>query len=210
MSVIARQFGRPSGIVGRLVGRGMARGNGGFNRWLVDEIAAQLPDGVERAVELGPGPGVGLEGLLARFPAARLWGVDLSPEMLSQSLGRNSEQASAGRLTLIEGGLESLQALAPIDLIMAAHVLYFWHEPAQALAQIYRALRPGGVFALGYQLRLNMPPISQKNFPKEGHVLYDSDAAVSTLLTGAGFTSVRFSVMGPAEAPEGRLALASR
>jgi len=210
VSVIARQFGRPSGIVGRLVGRGMARGNGSFNRWLVDEIAAQLPGDVERAVELGPGPGVGLEGLLARFPTARVWGVDLSREMLSQSRGRNSGQASAGRLTLIQGGVESLQALAPIDLIMAAHVLYFWHEPAQAVAQIYRALRPGGVFALGYQLRLNMPPVAQKNFPREGHVLYDSDEAVSTLLMEAGFKSVRFSVMGPREAPEGRLALASK
>jgi trans-aconitate methyltransferase len=188
----------------------MVRGNGGFNRWLVGEIAAHLPDGVERAVELGPGPGVGLSELLARFPAARVWGIDLSPEMLSQSRGRNSEQANAGRLTLIEGGVDSLQALAPIDLVMAAHVLYFWHEPAEAVAQIYRALRPGGVFALGYQLRLNMPPISQKNFPKEGHILYDSDAVVAALLTRAGFTSVSSFVMGPSEAPEGRLALASK
>ena len=210
MSVIARQFGRPSGIVGRLVGRVMVRGNGGFNKWLVNEIAARLPDGVERAVELGPGPGVGLEGLLAKFPAARVWGIDLSPEMLSQSRGRNSEQVGSGRLTLIKGGVESLQALAPIDLVMAAHVLYFWHEPAEAVGQIYRALGPGGVFALGYQLRLNMPPLAQKNFPKDGHVLYDSDAAVASLLTRSGFKSVSFFVMGPSEAPEGRLALASK
>jgi ubiquinone/menaquinone biosynthesis C-methylase UbiE len=210
VSVFARQFGRPSGIVGRLVGRGMARGNGSFNRWVVQEIAARLPDGVERAVELGPGPGVGLEGLLAKFPTALVWGIDLSPEMLSQSRGRNSEQSSAGRLILIEGGVESLQALAPIDLVMATHVLYFWHEPAEAVAQIYRALGSGGAFALGYQLRLNMPPISQKNFPKEGHVLYDSDGAVSTLLTRAGFKDVGFVVMGPSEAPEGRLALACK
>jgi SAM-dependent methyltransferase len=210
VSVIARQFGRPSGIVGRLVGRVMVRGNGGFNKWLVNEIAARLPDGVERAVELGPGPGVGLEGLLAKFPAARVWGIDLSPEMLSQSRGRNSEQVGSGRLTLIKGGVESLQALAPIDLVMAAHVLYFWHEPAEAVGQIYRALGPGGVFALGYQLRLNMPPLAQKNFPKDGHVLYDSDAAVASLLTRSGFKSVSFFVMGPSEAPEGRLALASK
>ena len=210
MSVFARQFSRPSGIVGRLVGRGMVRGNGSFNRWLVGEIAAQVPGGVERAVELGPGPGVGLHELLGRFPEARVWGIDLSPEMLSQSRGRNSEETSSGRLTLIEGGVESLRALAPIDLVMAAHVLYFWHEPAEAVGQIYRALRPGGVFALGYQLRLNMPPISQKNFPKEGHVLYDSDDAVAALLTRAGFKSVGFFVMGLREAPEGRLALASK
>lgn len=210
MSVIARQFGRPRGIVGRLVGRAMASSNGGFSRWLVQEVATRLPGGVERAVELGPGPGVGLEGLLAIFPTARVWGIDLSPEMLSQSRTRNSDEARAGRLTLIEGGVEALQALAPIDLIVAAHVLYFWHEPAEALRQIYRALRPGGVFALGYHLRLNMPPMAQKNFPKEGHVLYDSDGAVSTLLTGAGFKNVSFFIKGPGAAPEGRLALASK
>ena len=188
----------------------MARGNGSFNKWLVQQLAAQLPDGVERAVELGPGPGVGLEGLLAIFPTARVWGIDLSPEMLSQSRRRNAEHASAGRLTLIEGGVEALQALAPIDLIMAAHVLYFWHEPSEAVDQVYRALRPEGVFALGYQLRLNMPAISQKNFPKEGHVLYDSDRAVATLLEGAGFKNISFFIMGPGGAPEGRLALASK
>jgi ubiquinone/menaquinone biosynthesis C-methylase UbiE len=210
MSVIARQFGRPRGIVGRLVGRAMVRGNGSFNRWLVQEIATQLPGDPARVVELGPGPGVGLEEMLGKFPRARVWGVDLSPEMLSQSRRRNVEQANAGRLVLIEGGVESLQALAPVDLIVAAHVLYFWHEPTDALAQIYRALRPGGAIGLGYQLRVNMPAISQKNFPKEGHVLYDSDGAVSTLLAGAGFKNVSFFVMGPSQAPEGRLALATK
>jgi trans-aconitate methyltransferase len=188
----------------------MARGNGNFNKWLVQEIATHLPDGVERVVELGPGPGVGLEEVLGKFPAARVWGVDLSPEMLSQSRRRNIEQANAGRLVLIEGGVESLQALEPIDLVMAAHVVYFWHAPAEPLAQIYRALRPGGVLALGYQLRLNMPPPAQKNFPKEGHVMYDSDGAVSKLLTTAGFKNVSFLIMGPSDAPAGRLALASK
>src|SRR5260370_23800493 len=144
----------------------MVRGNGSFNRWLVGEIGAQVPDGVERAVELGPGPGVGLYELLARFPEARVWGIDLSPEMLSQSRGRNSGETSSGRLTLIQGGVESLRSLAPIDLVMAAHVLYFWHEPGEAVGQIYRAPRPGGVLALGYQLPLTMLPVQQKNSPQ--------------------------------------------
>lgn len=210
MSVFARHFAHPHGIVGRLVGRGMARGNGSFNRWLVHEIAAQGLGGVERAVELGPGPGVGLEEILGTFPTARVWGVDPSPEMLSQSRHRNLEQARAGRLTLVGGGVESLDALAPIDLVLATHVLYFWHEPAEELARIHRALSPGGMLALGYQLRHHMPPMAQKNFPKDGHVLYDSDDAVSALLSCAGFKTVRFFVKGASEAPEGRLALASR
>jgi SAM-dependent methyltransferase len=99
--------------------------------------------------------------------------------------------------------------LAPVDLVIANHVLYFWHEPAAELARLHGFVRPGGLLALGYQLRRNMPPPAQRNFPKQGHVLYDSDGAVETLLREAGFASVAFAVMGPADAPHGRLALAT-
>src|SRR5260370_8433098 len=100
----------------------MVRGNGSFNRWLVGEIGAQVPDGVERAVELGPGPGVGLYELLARFPEARVWGIDLSPEMLSQSRGRNSGETSSVPLTLFHAGVEPPPALPPTDPAMTPHV----------------------------------------------------------------------------------------
>jgi len=56
----------------------------------------------------------------------------------------------------------------------------------------------------------NMPAMARKNFPKEGHVLYESDDDLSVLLDGAGFKSVRFIIKGRSEAPEGRLALATK
>jgi SAM-dependent methyltransferase len=209
MSVLARQFGRPRGILGRVVGHMMVRGNGDFNRWLVSQVRGLATNECERIVELGPGPGIGLQQALGAFPKAHLWGVDLSPEMLSQARRRNSEAVKAGRLALIRGDAGSLHQLAPVDLVFASHVLYFWHEPATEIARVHSALRPGGLLALGYQLRANMPAVSQKNFPKEGHVLYESDEQVSTLLKDAGFSDVRFVVKGDATAPEGRLALAT-
>jgi SAM-dependent methyltransferase len=209
MSIVGRQFGRPRGLLGRIVGRVMARSNADFNKWFVHEISGLGMNDVRRIVELGPGPGIGLQETLRAFPEARVWGVDLSPEMLSQCRKRNLDQISSGRLVLLEGDAASLQELAPVDLVLAAHVLYFWHRPDTELAQLYRVLRPGGLLALGYQLRSNMPPMAQRNFPKEGHLLYDSDDELSILLAGAGFTNVRFVVKGGSEAPEGRLALAS-
>jgi SAM-dependent methyltransferase len=205
MSIVGRQFGRPRGPLGRLVGRAMARINADFNKWFVHEISGLGMNDVRRIVELGPGPGIGLEETLRAFPEARVWGIDLSPEMLSQCRKRNLDQISSGRLVLLEGDTASLQEFAPVDLVLASHVLYFWHRPATELAQLYRVLRPGGLLVLGYQLRPNMP---RTNFPKEGHLLLDSDNELSMLLDGAGFTNVRFVVKGGSEAPEGRLALA--
>ncbi len=207
MSVVARQFGRPRGLLGRVIGRGMARGNADFNRWFVHQIRELAEPNIGRIVELGPGPGIALQETLRAFPGARVWGIDPSPEMLSQFRTRNVDALRSGRLVAIEGGEESLKPLAPVDLVLAAHVLYFWRQPDTTLAQIHSALRIGGWLALGYQLRRNMPAMAQNRFPREGYLLYDSDDQIGALLEGAGFKQVRFVVKGPIDAPEGRLAV---
>jgi trans-aconitate methyltransferase len=161
-----------------------------------------------RIVELGPGPGIGLQETLKLFPRAQVWGVDLSPEMLSQSRKRNLVAVRANRLALIEGNTTSLAQVSPVDIILANHVLYFWHEPAAEVAQLHALIRPGGLLALGYQLKQNMPPMAQTYFPRHGHVLYQSDTDVEVLLGNAGFRSVSHRVKGPPETPHGRLALA--
>ena len=206
---LAQQFGHPSGLLGAVVGRGMARGNADLSRWVVQQAAAQHGDVVGHVAELGPGPGVGLEALLAQFPDARVWGVDLSTVMLSQSRKRNQSAVTAGRLVLLEGGVPALSAAEPVDIVMANHVLYFWPDPAAEMARIRGFLRPGGLLALGYQLKENMPAMAQRRFPPAGHRLYEADDDVTALATAAGFGSVTHLVKGPAEAPEGRVVLAT-
>jgi trans-aconitate methyltransferase len=206
---LAQQFGHPSGLLGAVVGRGMARGNAELSRWVVQQAAAHHGDAVTHVAELGPGPGVGLEALLARFPDARTWGVDISSVMLSQSRRRNAAAVSAGRLTLLKGDASALSAGAPVDIVMANHVVYFWRDPAAEMAQIRGVLGHGGMLALGYQLKENMPPMAQKRFPPAGHQLYEADDELASLAIAAGFRSVEHLVKGPADAPEGRVMLAT-
>jgi len=207
--IIGRQFGHPSGVFGRLVGHLMARGNGDFNRWLVAQVRQHQDDESLRIVELGPGPGIALGEILRAFSTAQVWGVDPSAEMLSQCRKRNRAETSSGRLTLVRGDVAALREFAPIDVVLATHVLYFWHQPVDELTQLHGFLRPGGVLALGYQLRQNMPTISQKTFPEEGHLLYDSDDQVASLFLASGFKDVTFKVKGETNAPLGRIALAT-
>jgi trans-aconitate methyltransferase len=206
---LAQQFGHPSGVLGAIVGRGMAKGNAALSHWVVDQAAAQFGGAPERIAELGPGPGVGLEALLAQFPYAQVWGIDISPVMLSQSRKRNLPAIEAGRLTLLEGSVAAVSACAPADIVMANHVLYFWKDPVAELADLRSFLRPGGLLALGYQLRPNMPAMAQKRFPAAGHRLYETEADVTAVAVAGGFSSVVHKVKGPAEAPEGRIMLAA-
>lgn len=186
----------------------MARGNAELSRWVVQQAKDHHSGMVRRVAELGPGPGVGLEELLTQFDEAQVWGVDLSSVMLSQARKRNRRAVTAGRLTLLEGGTSALQASEPADIVMANHVVYFWNDPVAELALIRGFLRPGGLLALGYQLKQHMPAMAQKRFPPAGHLLYETDDDLAQRARAAGFASITHAVKGTAHAPEGRVALA--
>jgi hypothetical protein len=67
---------------------------------------------------------------------------------------------------------------------MANHVVYFWRDPGAELARIHGVLRPGGLLALGYQLKQNMPAMARKRFPPAGHRLYEADDELLRRLFG--------------------------
>jgi SAM-dependent methyltransferase len=201
VAIIARQFSRPRGPLGRLIGHGMARAKRRLQplgRAADRRAVSRQPRADRRARSRA---GHRLEAALAQFRQARGWGIDLSPEMLSQSRKRNLAEVRAGRLTLTEGSAASLAAITPIDVVVANHVLYFWHQPADELARIHAALRPAGLLALGYQLKQNMPPMAQRHFPPQGHLLYSSDEQVAQLLAGRRLHSHQSPRQGPARLP---------
>jgi hypothetical protein len=90
---VGRQFGHPRGALGRLVGRVMARGNGDFNLWIVDQISQLQADGLGRVVELGPGPGIARGESFTHF---RKRGCGVSTRLLKCS--RNQGNTTAPRL----------------------------------------------------------------------------------------------------------------
>lgn len=202
MGIVGRQFGRPSGLVGGLVGRLMARGNAPFNTALVERLHELHPDRT-RIVEVGCGPGIGLSALVAAYPEARILGIDLSPRMIAQSRARTAQAVRSGRLELRRGGVRDV--VEPADLLLAVHVVYFWHDPAEVLDHLRALLAGGGVLALGYRCRRDMPPPARRDFPREGHRLYDTAEDVSALLTAAGFDEVHNDLITGGDAPLGWL-----
>src|ERR687895_634208 len=116
----------------------------------------------------------------------RVIAVDSSPDMLDAARQR---VAGAPNVDLRQGELESLPLDAgELDAAMLSLVLHYSPSPARALAEVARALRPGGRV-----LVVDMLPHERQEYQQQmGHVwLGFSERQMSRLLGGAGFDDVR-------------------
>jgi trans-aconitate methyltransferase len=151
--------------------------------------------------------GVGLHALHSAFPDARIIGVDPSTALRAQAERRDRQAIQEGRLRLVLGDAGAVAGSVPVDLVVAVHVVYFWHRPDRELTQVGDLLTAGGRLAVGYQLRRDMPAAAQRDFPTEGHRRYESDNEVRRLVENNGF---HVRIFGEATRPRGRLLIASR
>jgi ubiquinone/menaquinone biosynthesis C-methylase UbiE len=144
------QFGRPSGLLGRLAGWMMAKIDDD-DRWVV-ELLEVRPD--DRVLEVGFGPGVAIGLLAARARAGLVAGVDPSEVMVRQALRRNRAAVRAGRVELRRGAAEALPwPDGHFTKACAIHVLYFWPLLQPGLRELQRVLAPGGRLVLAVRMQ---------------------------------------------------------
>jgi ubiquinone/menaquinone biosynthesis C-methylase UbiE len=170
--ILLRMFGRPKGILGRLGGLVLAR----FNRGFAQEIVALLnPRAAERVLEVGFGPGVGIELLASAASMGKIAGVDPSEEMVKQAMARNAAAIRNGAVDLRQGSVESMPFEdGAFETALAINSMQVWPDAPAGLREIRRVLTGGGRVALGFT------PNSRQ--PKSG---------VTELLSAAGFEATR-------------------
>jgi SAM-dependent methyltransferase len=88
--------------------------------------------------DIGAGTGALLGAILAASPAARVVAVDASAEMLHIARSQRGAQA------LLADALALPLADETTDAVLLAYVLFHLPDPARAVAEAARVLRPGG------------------------------------------------------------------
>lgn len=103
----------------------------------------------ERVLELGPGPGAFTVEAARRIgPDGKLIAVDIQPEMISQVEQRVREARLTNVETQVAGAHDLPLEDGSIDRAFLITVLPEIPEPARALAELHRVLRPGGVLSI--------------------------------------------------------------
>ncbi len=104
-----------------------------------------------RVIDLGCGPGNSTEVLAARFPAAEISGLDLSPDMIAAARKR----LPALRFDL--GGIDTWDPPDRFDVILANAVLQWVPQHETLLPRLMRKLASGGSLAVQMPDNLEEP-----------------------------------------------------
>lgn len=171
-TILWRAFSFPSGILGRLGGMIMARRNRRMD-WQAIELLDVQPN--ERVLEIGFGPGVGIQLVAESTPAQWIAGIDPSHEMFEQARTRNATEIEAGRVVLWQDPVAELSCdNAIFEKALAIRSMQLWPDANVGLREIRRVLRPGGRIVLGFT-----------------HHCDQTEADVTELLTMAGFVDAQ-------------------
>ena len=104
-------------------------------------------------LDLGCGPALFLRDLGERYPAAALYGYDVTQAMVTHG----QELACTGAkpiVAVLDAAIEPLpHAAGSVHLVSMSSVLHVIDEPLPVLAKIRRVLVPGGIFLLNDWIR---------------------------------------------------------
>ena len=184
-----RQFGKPSGWFGRVIGNRMAEGNVYDAQWTISLLDIQ-PE--HHILEIGFGPGVSTRFAAEKATQGFVAGIDHSETMVQAARKRNLENIQAGRMELEQGDVASLPYPdETFDKVFSLHSIYFWNKPVECLQELRRVLKPGGLLAITILPKDRWSELQQRE--TNLRTLYFS-ADLVAMFGAAGFREVRVEV----------------
>jgi ubiquinone/menaquinone biosynthesis C-methylase UbiE len=182
---IARQGRKPSGPLGQIVARIMAKETADENDFALGLLQLQPEDAV---LEIGCGHGDTLAKAAKLASRGLLCGVDFSPVMNHVATRRHRQLVAEKRIEFRLGSSDELPFPdQSFDKVLAVHTVYFWKAPLDHLTEARRVMKPGGLFVLGF--RPAEDPGFQATFPSEIYHIRP-EAEIARLATEAGFAAV--------------------
>ncbi|MBR1747441.1 MAG: class I SAM-dependent methyltransferase [Clostridia bacterium] len=184
---LVKNAGKPKGFFGKLMIHAMNKEHTPLSLWGLDH----LPEGQYRAaLDIGCGGGVNLLRL-SDF-CNRVYGLDVSPLSVEESQKRCKKLIKNHLVRIELGSADHLPfPNDSFDLVTAFETIYFWPDLAACFAEVYRALRPGGIFLITNELKSDKD--DPDKYAKLHEILeltvYDGEE-MTAVLNSAGFADV--------------------
>ena len=160
---LGNQLKQPKGLLSKWIGIYMQRGNNSINRWTTDLLEIKENDVL---LEVGIGNGSTINRIVTNTSVGKVFGLDLSNEMIKEAAKLNKKQIKDGIVELHKGNIISLPYTDFVfDKVFSVHTIYFWPDINQGFSEAHRVLKPGGKLFLSIMDKLQMEKMRRtKNF----------------------------------------------
>jgi SAM-dependent methyltransferase len=144
----------------------------GYEAWVADQWIPAAPDlkgkleiGADVA-EVGCGAGQCIVPVAVGYPHSRFTGYDIDATSIARARAKAASAGVGDRLVFEQLAAENIPAADRFDLVMAFNCIHDMANPRGALANIQRALKPGGVLMWSEadasdQLEENLTPLGR-------------------------------------------------
>jgi len=179
---IATQFKKPSGLFGIFSSNIMIKGNKAKYEKLIKDLDLQPQDSL---LEIGYGPGMGINMIAKACPSCTIHGIDFSNLMYKRATKYNKQYLDNNTVFLQYGDfLKTPIVNKEYDKIFCLNVVYFWNELDNPFKKVLSLLKTGGAFYIYMATRDTLKKAPNNVFNK-----YSIEQLVEAL-ESAGFTDV--------------------
>jgi ubiquinone/menaquinone biosynthesis C-methylase UbiE len=113
--------------------------------WVHKYLANRVPPGAE-VLSVGCGPGVILRAVSALDPSIVGTGIDISNQRVQEAIQKNRANP---RLEFVRGDAHAMEfASDSFDLVYSRMLFQYLHKKQQAVSEMVRVCRPGGIVLL--------------------------------------------------------------
>lgn len=145
LKIIAKQFRKPSGMLGHLISSFMNIYNNQIYKDIFDLLEVKVED---KLLEIGYGSGLGIAELNKKLPGIKIDGIDFSKLMYEKASARNKKAIEKNDVYLMYGDITKNELESTYDKVFAVNVVYFWEDPKQVFEKLYSLLNEGGILVL--------------------------------------------------------------
>ena len=179
---------KPVGLGGKLMVAMMNLGHGPVARWGL-RFLRLAPNA--KVLDCGCGGGANMKRLLEKCPHGVVKGNDYSTVSVEKARKLNRTAIQEGRCAVLQGSVADMMfADNGFDAVTAFETVYFWPDLPRCFREVYRVLKPGGIFFICNEANGETTKDDKWTQIINGMTIY-TDAALKAHLEQAGFGRVQ-------------------
>jgi SAM-dependent methyltransferase len=183
-NLMASQFKKPTGLFGMFTSNLMIKGNRSNYDTLIKDLNIKAND---KILEIGYGPGIGINLIADTCQSCSIHGIDFSKLMYRRATELNRKYIDDKRAKLLFGDfLTTNIGTYDYDKIFCLNVVYFWDDLQRPFEKIKSLLKKDGMFCF-YMAHKDF--LIKKKSPDEIFNKYSIEQ-ITGALKQAGFSEI--------------------